>query len=258
MKPIHLRPRHALAAAFVAAALSAGAGAHAATITTATDSSDAGTDTGGDTYVNKGDNATNFGGGAHVIIKNAAAGGSHATDRLGLLKFDIADAPTLATPASAADVTLTLQNMSSNSTDFRVYGIPDGAAEENFDESALTFNSLDYTSTTNNGSFDATGASGSGDDLINLADASVSSSAKVDVSSTALSSFINNDTNGLASFLLFSTDDDDHVSFASKENTTANVTVSTLTIVPEPASLILLAGGALLVLPRRTRRRPQR
>jgi hypothetical protein len=205
-----------------------------------------------------------------LITKNvdAATAGS-ANDRISFLRFNTTGVP----PVTAASLTLAVHN-NAVPAGFQVqlYGIPDGGNNENFNESTVTFANNGYT--TNSANNDATdnnvvdaaltllgtytfptaitqGAAGTSPGTITFSDAG-----------GALTSFLNADTNGLATFILTTPtiNGTNTVAFYSRDNTTSQAVPTLATnadaiAVPEPtaAAIVTLLAATGLGRRRRTR-----
>lgn len=201
-----------------------------------------------DTYVHNTNATTNYGTATSLQVAND--GGSaipKSKDRLAVIRFDIS---ALTGPQSAAELALT----STTDFEFALYGIDDGGADEDFDELALTFNSFAYSGTSGDGGGDGSLISTGLTELVSgVTDASDGTSDDVlKFNSTNMLDFINNDTNGIVTFVIFHTSpqNGNYANIASRE---AGAGVPTLTIVPEPASVLLLAAGLACVVGRRAR-----
>lgn len=155
---------------------------------------------------------------AFLRLKNQSGNlENNNNDRVGLLKFDL----TLLSPGiTAATVRLQMPRGASNSFPLNtfdagetlfLYGVPDGAAGENFNPATVTFANYPYTTGTTSGSgtrpvADTTG-NNVNDTLIPLLGtytfAAVSNAGDiVDFGGPTLQSFLAADTNGIATFVL--------------------------------------------------------
>lgn len=106
-----------------------------------------------DTQVERGSPSSNFGTSQTLLVKRSAATTSAGTDRFAYLRFTV-DGP-LSTINGAA-LELNFSQFPGDGTTpftFEVYGLPDGHADEVFDENALTFSTAANASTTAPGSF---------------------------------------------------------------------------------------------------------
>jgi hypothetical protein len=227
--------------------------------------------TSADTYLTRSpDTAGAYNTNAALIAKNgdAATAGSN-TDRITFLRFATAGLE----PVTAASVTLAVHN-NSVPAGFQVllYGVPDGAANENFDEGTITFANSGYTTNasnndaTDNNVLDALltplgsytfptaipqGAAGTSPGTITFSDAG-----------GALTSFLDADTNGVATFILTTPTItvSNTVAFYSRDNTSSQAVPTLATnadavAVPEPAgaAVVGLLGAAGLLRRRRAR-----
>jgi hypothetical protein len=218
---------------------------------------------GGDVVVQR-NSATNNDGFLRIKNQSAESGlVGQNNDRVGLLKFDLSS---LTEAITAAAVRLELPRGAStgqagNTFDagetLYLYGIPDGASDENFNEGSVTFANSPYM--TGSGSMtdprpvtDLT-ANNVNDDLATLLDTytfAVQSDAGdlVDFQSAALVSFLQADTNNTATFILTvsqsnATKTAVFVSDTGTEGTPLPPTLLTNSDapVPEPATATLLA-----------------
>ena len=187
--------------------------------------------------------------------------------RVPIFRFDVEDvAGDLSGSSLAFDITF---NNGNRSRDVQLYGVVDGPLDT-FGEGTVTYAnapgidytdpnpatpeleptsqlSLDLSELTFLGSFQV---SGSGTQTT-LTPSVVAGAQPVD-----LTSFLNNDTNGLVTFLLTRGSDANVVyDIATKENTTAGVSAPRLVlpnaVVPEPTTLALAGLGGLALLRRR-------
>jgi hypothetical protein len=110
-----------------------------------------------DTYIQRG-TTTNFGAATTFLVKRDGADFSGGSDRIAYLRFDV-DAPQAG--VDGASLWLTFTNYPGDGITpftFQVFGLPDGHANESFDESALNFSNATNASTTLPGSLNlATG-----------------------------------------------------------------------------------------------------
>lgn len=197
-----------------------------------------------DTYVQFGASDTNFG--SSTSFQTGNDGGSFGLpksgDRFSLFRFDLS---LFSGPFSEGQVSLNLQKISGDAADFVVYAIADLGADEAFDESTYTFNTSAYSATvdnaedTNDGGLNKTS-------LLNLGTFSSTLTAEsISFTSTALVDFLNADTNGIATFIIYqSTQNKNARSFASREHLT--IDGPSLVAIPEPSSYALLVSGGFL------------
>ena len=220
-----------------------------------------------DTFVQRG-STTNNSTGAALIAKNANNPADSSNDRVTFLRFDTTG---LTTPVTAASLSLAIHN-NAIPAGFQVqlFGIPDAAANETFDASTLTFANSGYTTTSTGDSTDnnvldasltllgtytfdqaiAQGTAGTSPGTMTFYDAG-----------GALTSFLNADTNHVATFLLTTPthNDSNTVAFWSRDNTTSQdiptlATNADAVPVPEPAAAALLAFPFLAATALRRRR----
>lgn len=211
---------------------------------------------------------------------------NNGNDRLGLLKFDLTQLP--AESIAAASVRINLPRGAATSQpnnafaagdSLYLYGVPDGSAGENFTlDTSTTF--ANYPNFTGVGSIanprpaaDLT-ANGVNDSLVPLLAtytfAATSDAGQfVDFHSSALTSFLQADANGIATFIL--TNGKQTINSGSKTPTVTSgqgdkatnnpiwrpaLLTNADAVVPEPTSIamLLLGGGCASVLPRRNSR----
>jgi len=205
-----------------------------------------------DTYISRFDateQATDNGDLTAISVRNdGGSSGSKAKDRLGLFNFTL---PTIGQTYVDAAFAVTDDNGFSSSYVFNLYGINDGVADEDFDES-ITFNTFAHATT-------ATGSSNEGSliktDLTLVASGVTKSAGVVTFDTDDLLNFVNADTNGVVSFVLFSTFETggSPANFKSSEATSGQPTLTV--VVPEPSSLAAMSGIGLIMLARRRARR---
>ncbi|MFH1496885.1 MAG: DNRLRE domain-containing protein [Verrucomicrobiota bacterium] len=203
-----------------------------------------------DTYVSLGGNAdTVYGASTTFTIANdgGSLGVPKTNDRFALFRFDLS---AFTGSFSLDQVSLSLEKISGPAADFVVYAIPDLGADEFFDETTYTFNTSSYSTTvsssgsaTNDGGLNKTG-------LLDLGAFSAAADAdSVSFTSGAMVDFLNDDTNGMATFVIWqSTQEKTARVFASSEHATlAGPTLTVTAAIPEPSSFALIGGlGALL------------
>ncbi|QDU53901.1 PEP-CTERM sorting domain-containing protein [Aeoliella mucimassa] len=218
--------------------------------------------TGGDVVVRRNNNTENDG--FLRIKKQGGDGEASSNDRIGLLKFDLSG---LTESVSAANVQLELPrgestSQASNTFDagdtLYLYGVPDLATDEDFDEAAVTFANFPYLtgagSVTNpRPATDLTG-NGVNDDLVPLL-ATYTFAEQSDAgdlvifSGNLLTSFLQADTNGVATFVLAASQTQNALKtavFVSDTGTEGTPLPPTLLTnndvsVPEPSTLVLLS-----------------
>ncbi len=176
-----------------------------------------------------------------VVINDGGSAFSKGKDRLGVLRFDLSSIT-----ETVADANFVARSDTIDSFEFQLWGINDANADENFDPNALTFNTFAHASNSNDGSIDTTNLTLLVDAVT---DASDGSNDNLYVfSSTALVDFLNNDTNNIVSFVLFRTTGHGASSIFSSSEASSNQPALNIEVVPEPASLALLAACGLMMI----------
>jgi len=203
-----------------------------------------------DTFISAANQTTNYGSNTKVNIEDSGTSG-FTKDRIGFFRFDLSTYGG-GTIAGAIFTLFPFEQISSSPQDFDVYGIPDGGSSENFIESGtggLTWTNSGYGYTSGN-VIDSSGLDFVGT-ITGVTDADEGGS--VDLSSAALDTFLNNDGNNIATFIVVNTNGTGSFNgFYSKENT--NSDGATLTIVPEPSSaaaIFVLGTLASIARPRK-------
>jgi hypothetical protein len=205
----------------------AGGSASAATVLTSN----------GDTYIRNSTATTNYG-----SVDNMVANLSGTNVRMAIFSFDLSSA----TVGSLTSAKLQLQDVIGGATQsYQIWGLLD--AHETFNESTLTWNTAGFLSGT---TIDLTKAYG-GAALGTFSNVENSVNTLFDVTSGNFLDFLNASGDNDVTFVIVDTNSGAGGSgWATKEHTTA--LKPTLTLVPEPGSLALLAlGGLSLVLRRR-------
>jgi hypothetical protein len=189
-------------------------------------------------------------------------------DRIGLIKFDLS---LLAEPISQASVRFELPRGASNGfpnntfdagETLALYGIPDLAADEDFNEATVTFANSPYTTGTGGSTnprpvSDLTG-NGVNDTLLVLLDTytfdAVSNAGQiVDFWGAGVSNFLKADTNGVASFFLaVSQSNAGKTAVFVSDTGTGGGPPTILTnadaVVPEPATALLALSAVSIVM----------
>ncbi len=206
--------------------------------------------------------ATNFGSSSTLAYRYASAGTTGVNRfQKSLFRFDLPD--NIDTVISA---TLRIFSTSASSKDYDLYGLRElsdygpGQLDESWAESSVTWDNAPFhegVASNSNGL-----ASGTFLTLVN-GGSTPSSPGTETYSSTALASFIEDDTNGLVTFLIRADDNESALgNFASKEHDGSGFTglhapelVLEYTVVPEPSTFVLGGLGFGLLLFRRLRHR---
>ena len=195
---------------------------------------------------------TNFGANTTFLTSNdgGSLGIPKATDKWAIIRFDVSS---LSGPVASAS--LSLEQVSGSGADFQVYGIPDLGTDENFDQSTYTYNASAYKfggtqdGATTDGGLQKT-------NLTLLGGFSTTGAQSVDFSSTGLLDFVNADSNGIVTLIIYqSTQNKADRAFASSEDTLGRGPQLVLTTIPEPSAIASIAGLGALVLVMLRRRR---
>ena len=194
----------------------------------------------------------NFGASSQLNVKNSVS--ATALDRKSYMRFDLSS---LAAPIDTASLELTTAAVLEQSTfpwTIRVWGLDDGHTGETWSESGITWNNAPANT--------ASGADLSSDAQL-LGTFTVVGEGTAgqlhEFSSPNLTSFLNADTNDLATLILTRVENENQGDggavqrFASKENSSFAPPTLNVTLVPEPASIGLLAIASLTLLRRRQR-----
>jgi len=194
----------------------------------------------GDAFISADSPTTNYDNGGNVNNMNVHEGGAgYAKDRYTFLRFDLS--PYTGGVYSGSSLTLQVQDISpDNDQNFDIYGIPDLGADEDFDETALTFNNSAYTYDSSDNQMDTSGFTFIGSYIgVSPSDEGTG----ITLSSAALDTFLNNDTNNIATFVLTNTNGDGFINKFDSKNASSGG--STLTVVPEPSSVVMVGLGLL-------------
>lgn len=199
---------------------------------------------GADSFVRKGQADTNFGNDIHVLTKNAGTG---STTRKGYLRFDLS---TVGTDIADAflELDVSMNDAGGGSTApvtqvVNVFGLVDGDAGENWDETTLTWNNAPANNTSNNNLL------GNAVSLGQFTVRDIAAPEGILFSSPQLIDFLKQDTNDLATLILTrqSSNGSWNLGFASRDNT-SGLRAPSLTIIepqtvviPEPATMCLAA-----------------
>lgn len=186
------------------------------------------------------------GNGATFTLKVASTSQTNA--RLGYLKFNLLAAPSITDPVT---FTATSTTAATANFTFRLFALNAGAANFNWAEDTITYMSrpapsdagalVDTAAATQVGT-DQTMATGT------------AAGTKVSFSFSGLNNFRQSDNTATLIFIISAQDNSGPtMAFASSE-ATDTTTVPTVTIVPEPATAVVLAGTPFALLLRRRRR----
>ncbi len=151
-----------------------------------------------DTYIQRG-TTTDFGAATTFLVKRDGADFSGGSDRIAYLRFDV-NAPQVG--VDGASLWLTFTNYPGDGTtpfNFQVFGLPDGHANESFDESTLNFSNATNASNTLPGSLNPAGLTSLGTFTPSLA----SGSTTIEFTGNALRDFIAANANTHLSFIIF-------------------------------------------------------
>ena len=201
---------------------------------------------GADSYISSfpGRHDTNFGSEDAFFLKNDFGGGF--VNRKGYLRFDLSS---IADPITNANLALSFvedTHITFATWVFNVYGLSDGHSGENWLETGITWNNAPANDTSSGGGLLGGQASLLGAfsiDTFLLAPGDI-----VNFSSSALTNFLQVDTNDLVTLILIRQDLTlSKVGFATKEHTDFQAPTLTLSTtvnpVPEPDTLLLMCLG---------------
>lgn len=198
-----------------------------------------------DNFISAANQTTNYGDSTSMNVLNS---NGITKDRIAFIRFDLSGY----TGGTVTSSSLIVQPFDGpTSAEFEVYGIQDLGADENFNEMTQTFANSPYGDTTQDGSLDKTGLELLGSFDVTSADFGTD----VTISSASLTAFLNNDTNDIATFVLFWTNSTDPGNFNKFYTSEAASGSPRLTIVPEPSSMALIGLGLFGMVSRARRRR---
>ncbi|MDA3875326.1 MAG: PEP-CTERM sorting domain-containing protein [Kiritimatiellae bacterium] len=204
------------------------------------------------TSANSANQGVNYGTNTKINIEGDGGPltGTNSKIRLGFFRFNISTY----TGGSSSGSYFTLkplEQVSSTPQSFEIYGIVDGGASENFIETGTgsqTWNNSGY----GYGSGETLSDSANFADLVNLGTLSgvtnEDEGTSVHFSSAALDDFLNNDGNNIVTFLVYNTTGTGSFNGFESKETSGIDTGSTLTVVPEPSSVVLVALGLVAAL----------
>jgi hypothetical protein len=152
-----------------------------------------------DTFVQRANPTSTAGSGGEFLVKRDSATASGGSDRLGYLRFTTA-APYSVVDGASLHITIN-QYPGDGSTPFtfEVFGLPDGHANESFNESQLTFNTATNATTSMPGSLNPAGLTSLGTFTPSVA----SGSTQVKFTNAALRDFIAASGNSEITLLIF-------------------------------------------------------
>ena len=152
-----------------------------------------------DTFVQRGAPTATAGSGDEFLVKRDSATVSGGSDRIGYLRFSTAAPYSV---VDSASLFISFNNYPGDGTTpftFEVFGLPDGHANESFDESLLTFNTATSATTAMPGSLNPAGLTSLGTFTPSVA----SGGTRVEFSNTALRDFIAASENSELTFIIF-------------------------------------------------------
>ena len=167
------------------------------------------------------------------------------------LEFDLSSITNTITAATLTVINIDGQpagNVGAGNPTIDLLGFNDGSTGEDFDEGAMTFNNAP-----DNGSAGNPYVIGGSSGEYTLLDTQIVTTPNdLTANSAGLVSFLNADTNGVATFILrkglvASGENGKYPVWASQDNTVVSGATLDVTVVPEPSSLALL-GAALVGL----------
>ena len=193
---------------------------------------------GADVQVQSGSNAnTNYNSIDFMSVKNDCCSGN--LHRKAYMRFDLAALGALS--VDTATFSATLETSHTASFQYRLYGLLDAHSGELWDENTITWNNAPANVTGSATDLDTGAGAGL---LSTFSSGSLSTGSDLTLSDPAIASFLNNDTDGVATLMLTRVTSSSQVhSFATKENTTYGPPTLTLTTIPEPGTVLLLGLG---------------
>jgi len=197
---------------------------------------------------------SNYGGTTTVKTKNAVESDTLTLFRKSYLRFDLSE---FDQPLDGAALQLTAHGSDSSDQTFNVFGLLDGHARENWGEGTITYANAPANTSVADNSNDLTA-----DAILLGTFTGGTSGTTIDFASLALTEFIEQDTDDLVTFIITRQTLDPvyggaiHEFRAKEYPDTLDQFAPRLTLyfsTPEPATLSLLAAGALCLLRRRKR-----
>jgi hypothetical protein len=168
-------------------------------------------------------------------------------NRLGIFRFDTSSLSSVI----STDAQLMFHETGNNGRDVTVYGLNDGDAGENWDEAAITYNTAPGISFNNSGApMLATDFDGARLTTLGTFATTGATDETLSFGGAALETFIDADNDGLLTFYLYQDGGNGNLVFTTKEGGTA----PTLNLIPEPASVLLLALASTALAAIRRRR----
>lgn len=201
---------------------------------------------GADTYISTwpGERDQNFGADEVFFLKNDS--GTGFVNRKSYLRFDLSS---LAAPVTDATLSLSFHTdtlASGGNWTFNVYGLLDGHAGENWSESSINWNNAPANLTGSGagligGEYAALG-------FFQFDSAGAAPGDQAWFSSAALTAFLQNDTDELATLIIIRQNRTlTNIGFASKEHLTLAEPILSVNTVPIPGAVLLLGSGLALL-----------